>query len=695
MNTNFFDTLIDTPDQSLLPEVWLTWETKTQGRLFLNCATGTQQRNPEPWMPSRDYRIYYTNMRQPQVVVTSGTKLRYAYSKYHEEPKLLELAVVEMNTNRTGGAREWHFAEGGSRYFIDVHKNIYSISGKLMIDNSNCRFFAYEYHTSYRFKDFLAYLSRCNINPSYTEGLHKLLGSGTFISCNGRAIEIKYAYHVENWYTTNRSKKTLGKVQQLLDELCELTSRDLTEICKIHGTSTDNDASSWSREVKDIIVYEQLNDEWGVFRYCYRDSNDNAHESYRVFVGEDGTCKCAKLNDADEWVPAQNQNTGWSASYGRIVNLDEASKSKRLSYIMPLITQTPESKQLATLTLLLKHPELEKLMKMGYTSLAKKLMEDNHVKANIKKYFGEPNKKAKSMCAEWGVNKHQLETINEIFEGNNHRYSYLFLPIIKKYFGNDISYMDNETFERIANIINKLHYNNVMNYIEDTVGADNTPHWLNRMGRIAKHHNTPNNYAQILADTIRSYRYLTNRPEIDWNFDSYSDIVRAHDAFMVIQQREQATRNARWNMPQAERLKKEEEMRKKVDEKRKHYEFEDGDFIIRLPIDTNEIVNEGSAQHICIAGYTTRHAEGNTNIFFLRKKDTPDTPFYAIEMRDNNISQIHGFGNKWLGNNPEAIPTVMRWMAKHNIACETKILTCTATGYSSLNATCVPMPKID
>ena len=110
--------------------------------------------------------------------------------------------------------------------------------------------------------------------------------------------------------------------------------------------------------------------------------------------------------------------------------------------------------------------------------------------------------------------------------------------------------------------------------------------------------------------------------------------------------------------------------------------------------DANEIVAEGSKQRICIGGYVSSHATGQTNLFFLRKKSEPDKPFYAIEMRSNTVNQIHGFGNRWLGCNPEAIPTVIRWLRKNKIKCTDHILTCTATGYGG-NATHCPMPVVD
>ena len=148
-------------------------------------------------------------------------------------------------------------------------------------------------------------------------------------------------------------------------------------------------------------------------------------------------------------------------------------------------------------------------------------------------------------------------------------------------------------------------------------------------------------------------------------------------------------------MEYAERKKKEEEKRIKIDKERKQYEYEDDNYIIRLPQDSSEIIREGSMQSICIGSYTTRHALGETNLFLLREKSEPESPFYAIEMNNGkSIVQIHGFGNKWLGNNPEAIPTVVRWLRQNGIKCDEKILTCKSTGYCSNNSY-VSMPVVD
>jgi hypothetical protein len=150
-----------------------------------------------------------------------------------------------------------------------------------------------------------------------------------------------------------------------------------------------------------------------------------------------------------------------------------------------------------------------------------------------------------------------------------------------------------------------------------------------------------------------------------------------------------------YNMQEAERHAELEKKMAKLDKERIKLNYSDDNFTIRLPEKLSEIVNEGSSLRHCVGGYTNNHAQGNTTIMFLRRNDDPTTSFYTIEIRnDNTIQQIHGFGNKWLGNNPEAIPTVMRWLRVNNLSCTDQILLSTAKGYGAGNAPWVEKPII-
>ena len=149
----------------------------------------------------------------------------------------------------------------------------------------------------------------------------------------------------------------------------------------------------------------------------------------------------------------------------------------------------------------------------------------------------------------------------------------------------------------------------------------------------------------------------------------------------------------------AERIQKENKPKLEF---RGQLEYDDDNYLIRLPKDEDEICKEGMSLHHCVGGYAHEHSIGSTTIMFLRKKSEPDKPFYTIEVEIGvadgkvaglRIRQIHGFGNKWLGNDPEAIPTVVRWLRQNNIECDQAILTSTSTQYGR-GSNFIKMPEV-
>lgn len=114
-------------DTTLLPEVWVTWDSKN-GRVWMN-NEGKRQMHPESWMDlgSRwpaDGKIpvglgYYT-VDKDHVWVKSGSRVHYAYAKYHADIDRLEFALVQYDTTRREGKHEWTFA--GDRMFIGRDK---------------------------------------------------------------------------------------------------------------------------------------------------------------------------------------------------------------------------------------------------------------------------------------------------------------------------------------------------------------------------------------------------------------------------------------------------------------------------------------------------------------------------------------------------------------------------------------------
>lgn len=82
---------------------------------------------------------------------------------------------------------------------------------------------------------------------------------------------------------------------------------------------------------------------------------------------------------------------------------------------------------------------------------------------------------------------------------------------------------------------------------------------------------------------------------------------------------------------------------------RKLVEFSWGDYCIKVPNTIEEVYKEGQVLNHCVAKYIKRVANQESIILFLRKKETPDVPYYTIEIKPDmqsiNICQCRGQNN--------------------------------------------------
>lgn len=73
--------------------------------------------------------------------------------------------------------------------------------------------------------------------------------------------------------------------------------------------------------------------------------------------------------------------------------------------------------------------------------------------------------------------------------------------------------------------------------------------------------------------------------------------------------------------------------------------FEALGFILRPAIDSKELIDEGQALQHCVGTYAARYANGDTDLFVLRKVEEPDKPYYTMEIRNGSIAQCRGLKN--------------------------------------------------
>lgn len=67
--------------------------------------------------------------------------------------------------------------------------------------------------------------------------------------------------------------------------------------------------------------------------------------------------------------------------------------------------------------------------------------------------------------------------------------------------------------------------------------------------------------------------------------------------------------------------------------------------VIKIPKDASELLREGQILHHCVGTYVERVAKKETMILFIRKQDSPDTPFFTLEWRDSKVMQCRGKNN--------------------------------------------------
>ena len=346
---------------------------------------------------------------------------------------------------------------------------------------------------------------------------------------------------------------------------------------------------------------------------------------------------------------------------------------------------------------IMRHPEIEQLVNMGLCNIAKKLSNTDNINIRAKQMFGEPNRK-KNVLAKYGLNKKQAEFVNQDLSGELNygwgNYRTNGIAMIKQYMQIDnMASLDDDTFRKYYNFVCDLDWSGRRS-------IENIPPDVRQkiVAKLCNMYYKHNNVLTLFSDMVNAYNYINrdNRPNVDiYDIKSYEELGRLHDTCIELQRLEREERQRLLNMAEAERHAILEKKMAKLDEERSKFNYSDADFTIRLPEKLSEIVNEGSSLRHCVGGYTQNHAEGHTTIMFLRRNDDPTTSFYTIEIRnDNTIQQIHGFGNKWLGNNPEAIPTVMRWLAANNLHCTDEILLSTAKGYCAGSAPLVEKPII-
>ena len=137
-----------------------------------------------------------------------------------------------------------------------------------------------------------------------------------------------------------------------------------------------------------------------------------------------------------------------------------------------------------------------------------------------------------------------------------------------------------------------------------------------------------------------------------------------HDREILFPKDLTAAHNRTMEQVKFERNKADQEKFQKAVEKLEKFAWSEGEFFIRPAREQMELTAEGKALHHCVGGYIRDMAEEKTAIFFLRKANEPDKPFYTLELQKKRVIQCRTEHNASYDRNPDVKNFVDMWMEK-------------------------------
>ena len=166
------------------------------------------------------------------------------------------------------------------------------------------------------------------------------------------------------------------------------------------------------------------------------------------------------------------------------------------------------------------------------------------------------------------------------------------------------------------------------------------------------------------AGMLRDYYKLCDKLNISVDKDTFfpKDLKKEHDRLVKEDRRREKEKER----------EKDAEKSKRISERAKILAAlvsSNGVLMIHPAASLDELKNEGKCLHHCVATYAESVANGETDIFFVRKVFEPDKPFYTLELDEKNciVKQNRGKGN--CARTPEVRAFEEQWLefVKQNI----------------------------
>lgn len=727
----------DNPNLNNCPDIIAYWQQKANGKAFhlLRGEYEIIQHNDTIGQYRKGVTGHYnvSNIQSHTIVVGSGKDAKVAYAKYYPEFEMLVLGIMEISTKKIPEERRnYHFVE---RYFL--FKNCpapFDVNGDIAFKSKGGKFY------SLGFVNFLQHdLYKAVFHFYFSQAIEEFTRKG----CNPRIKWTQWTpYTFADYYKVmypRTSSKSSANISEIVNSLPTV---NLNELRQLYPKKAIDVKNSWNNEYhteyKDTIwTFNILNDNYCVIRQF--GGYFEFEEQSRILIDNKGKVTIFKPNtilngsvvfrvssSSDIGIPADN------VCFFR--GFEDMFKFKRLFYISSIINDsdimTKTNSLILRIIYTLRCPTIEQFYKAGYKYIANYLMSVS-AKSDVEHLFGyKKYSKSASIYELSGMNKYQLKLVDKMFKEkkknpNSPTYIYggltytprcvietvRFVAGVKNL--SSITDKDSDFYFSMAKRMNNVRSdyfdflyfveanNSVYTYyrikngwrcmnkerrIKPLTPEQNEKDRKNLLKLIRLQEKTDKkgldeDVFKIFSDTLNLFKQISNanRPDIDlYTCKDVNELHRYHNMLIEINITDKEARNKE----EQERLNK--LAAKLYDQRKEKFEYADDNFSIVVPEEMNKITKEGVYLHHCVGGYISRVAEGRTNILFLRKNEDIDIPFFTIEVNNHNeVIQIHGLYNRWLGNEPDAVKFVIDWIHEKGIRCSVNIVLNKGQGYSA------------
>ena len=527
-----------------------------------------------------------------------------------------------------------------------------------------------------------SYDYRINKSKENCEAIKNYFGTYVLIKGNQPYV-LGYEYSIDYFLKHKEVLRKEGPKQKLIDELgktkVEFINRKPSKfITKKINYKEDKPIPAIGYSCSDHQCFakadlQMLDNGYlllrGYYEFVDKKNNTEIIEAIRFYY-KDGKCIKARRCIDNTFITAQGIKPEHCQFRVELENISEkVYEETNLKYMKEIIENTPASNRMYFIYQLLNNPDIEKLYKIGFKDLVLCLSKStDDSKDVIYTFLGTAiQDKKKNILAKYGMNSYQSDKFvnylsNKVKDSHHKIYQEKIIYYMRRAI-NDLSPLDNETFDKYLNLQIKIFqtssvstYSSILSKLSKEKGLSYALDKVEKLMEIEKPsgfgYQTPE---RLYLDIIRmSTQSRNNVPDNVYKFTTYEDIVSTHDNLVyIVNKRKNEILNSSF-----------EELQTKW----KRYLYEDEEYLIIAPEKASDLAKEGLELHHCVKSYIEAVAEGRTNILFLRKKIDPDKPFFTIEItNDNQIRQIHGFANCNITTDGNANKFYNKWLKAKKI----------------------------